>query len=226
MKVMVNASAQLVRLSSLMDQDVSLLLSLVDVPKSSTLPISTVFHAQKVMFLTEPKEYAKKLRDNVMITQSLEKRRAATHAENVEPTKNHQLIRRLVNSKEKLVAVLKSSQKMELDVFHVVLMKLLTQITRRNANLEMSAFHQMKSTVTPIIATDVFHAQLLKFQMMIEPLATFHHHQNVHVTKNITQPQTCVLNAHLVRSTTMMLKPRTNSTALISNNAKLNQIQF
>lgn len=226
MKVMVNASVQLVRLPSLMDQDVSPPLLLVDVPKSSILPISTVFHAQKVMFLTEPKEYAKKLRDNVMTAQSLEIRRAATHADHVEPTKSHLLIRRLANSKEKLVAVLKSSQKMELDVFHVALMKLLTQIMRRNVNLEMSAFHQMKSMVTLIIATDVSHAQLLKFQTMTELLAIYHHHQNVHVTKNITQQQTCVLNVHLVRSTTMMLKPRINSTVLISNSVKLNQTQF
>ena len=209
-----------------MDQDVSPPLSLVDVPKSSILPISTVFHAQKVMFLTEPKEYAKKLRVNVMPTQSSDLRRAATHAKHVEPIKSHQLIRRLVNSKEKLVAVPKSSQKMELDVFHVALMKLPTQIMRRNANLEMSAFHQMKSTVMLIIAMDVSNAQLLKFQTMTELLATSHHHQNVHVTRNITQPQTCVLNVHLVRSTTMTQIPRTNSTVLISNSVKLDQTQF
>jgi hypothetical protein len=202
-----------------MDQVALPPLSLADVPRSSTLLTSTVFHAQMVTSQTEPRKFAREPNLNAEKSKLSEAWQAATHALLAHQTRSHQQIEDHAKPLLDHVPVLKNSQMMEADVTHAQLVKSLTQMTTRCACHHHHVLELTKSSEMRTIATHVSTALLHKFQVLTVTSVLTQSHHLANVTRDTTQPITPVSHAHSDKFTTFW----TTETRIPSNSFTVSQ---
>jgi len=148
-----------------MDQVVSQPLLLADVLKSSIHQTSTVSHAQMVISQTEPRKFARELNLNVDPNKSLVLPQAASLALLAHQAKSQLPIEDHARPLSEPVLVLKSSQRMAVDVTHAQQVRLLIQMTTKCACHHFHVLELTKSSEMKTIATPVSVATHHKFQV-------------------------------------------------------------